>query len=200
VSAKSATPLDSAILSGVLDLARQAPGAHPEELKRSIGACLMAFDRGQAEGRVTDRLVRATFSALEQTARLRIDHVPNPFEPPHNLSWYFSACACPPDVRQFATRLSNSHIRVWSVAQNRSGWVILAQVFGASSQAEAVRAVELEADVPAKSLMHHAMSGAMKYTFAAQNVDRFMNDHARGLLEKQGRGHFVEIALDRRFS
>lgn len=175
-------------------------GKHGQALKESIGACALALDKGKVEGKVTDRLVRATFAAIERcTPQLRIDNIPNPFPAPHNLSWYFSACACPDDVRVFATRLSKGNNRVWSVAQATDGWKVLVQVFGAESQADAGRMVELEAKTPSLILKHHVMADASNFTFSAQNVDEFMHEHARVLLEKQGRGHFVELTLARRY-
>ena len=175
-------------------------GKHPQSLKESIGAFDLALSKGKVEGKVDSRLVRSTFSAIERvTPQLRIDHIPNPFPSPHNLSWYFSACACPDDVRVFATRLGKGHVRIWSVAQAADGWKILAQVFGSDSQKEAAGTMELEASVPKLSLKHHVLSGSSNFTMAATNVDEFMHTHARELLKKMGRGHFVELTLARRY-
>lgn len=85
------------------------------------------------------------------------------------------------------------------MAQAADGWKVLIQVFGAESQAEARRMVELEAKVPSMALKHHVMAQADNFAFQAQNVDEFMHEHARKLLEKQGRGHFVELTLARRY-
>ena len=192
--------MDCALLSGVIALARMSPGRHSASLRESLGAFDLALSKGKAAGKVTDRLVRATFSAIERvTPNLRIDHVPNPLPSPHNLSWYFGACACPTDVRVFATMLGRGHFRVWSVAQASDGWKVLAQVFGADSQAEAAATAELEAGVAKLRLKHHALSTVVPMKLTAANIEEFMHDYARTLLEKQGQGHFVEYTLARRY-
>ena len=192
--------MDCALLSGVVALARMSPGRHPEPLRASLGAFDLALSKGKAEGKVTDRLVRATFSAIERvTPKLRIDDIPNPLPSPHNLSWYFGACACPDDVRVFATMLGKGHFRVWSVAQAMDGWKVLAQVFGADNQGEATKTAEIEAGVPKLRLKHHALTSIDSFKLTAANVEEFMHDHARVLLEKQGKGHFVEFTLARRY-
>lgn len=158
------------------------------------------MEKGKAEGKVTDRLVRATFSAIERvTPNMRIDHVPNPLPSPHNLSWYFGACACPDDVRVFATMLGRGHFRVWSVAQAADGWKVLAQVFGADNPSEAADTAELDANVAKLRLKHHALTTVEPYRLTASNVDEFMHEYARELLKKQGSGHFVEYTLARRY-
>lgn len=178
-----------------------APGKHSDSIKEAIGAFDLALSQGKAVGKITERAVRATFSAIERiTPNLSVDNVPNPFPAPHNLSWYFSCCACPDDVRVFATMLSKGNIRVWSVAQDREGWKILAQVFGAESSAEALRFVEQDSSVPSLRLKHHVFAGSSRFNMTAQSVDAFMHEHARALLEKNGKGHFVEVSLDRRYT
>jgi hypothetical protein len=188
------------LLSGVLDQARLAPHRHPESLKKSIGAFALALESGKAVGKVDSRTVRSTFSAIERyTPQLRIDHLPNPFPSPHNLSWYFSACACPKDVRVFATALSAGHVRVWSVAQAADGWKVLAQVFGATSAADARDSIGLETPVAAGRLKHHYLASVESFPFSAAAADELMMSQAKVLLEQQGRGHFVELTLARRF-
>jgi len=185
----------------VLGLARLAPEQHPQALKESIGAFALALDSGKAVGRVTDRVVRSTFSAIERyTPQLRIDHVPNPFPSPHNLSWYFGACACPDDVRVFATMLGKGHVRIWSVAQAADGWKVLAQVFGADSQEDANETIRLEAGVPSGRLKHHYLDAMTTFPMSALEADGLMATHAGIKMEKHGRGHFVELTLARRFA
>jgi hypothetical protein len=181
-------------------LARMSPGRHNEALRESLGAFDLALSKGKAEGKVTDRLVRATFSAIERvTPNLRIDHVPNPLPAPHNLAWYFGACACPDEVRVFATMLGRGHFRVWSVAQAADGWKVLAQVFGSDTQGEAAQTAELEASTAKLRLKHHALSAIEPFKLTASNVEEFMHEYARVLLAKQGKGHFVEYTLARRY-
>jgi len=174
---------------------------HSESLKKSIGAFSLVLDSGKAVGRIDSRIVRSTFSAIERlTPQLRIDHIPNPLPSPPNLSWYFGACACPKDVRVFATILRNSPIRIWSVAQAADGWKVLAQVFGASSGAEAVRTMALETKVPSGRLKHHHLDASVSFPLGVAATDQLMQDQARVLLEQQGRGHFVELTLARRYA
>lgn len=130
---------------------------------------------------------------------MRIDHVPNPFPTPHNLAWYFNACACPEDVRVFATMLSKGHFRVWSVAQAADGWKVLAQVFGDDNQSGAKATAEIEAKVPSLRLKNHVLAGIEPFKLTVSNFSDFMHRYARELLAKQGNGHFVELTLGRRY-
>lgn len=179
---------------------KNAPGRHSEALRESIGAFDLALSWGKAEGKVTDRLVRATFSAIERvTPNMRIDHVPNPLPAPHHLGWYFGAVAVPTEVRMFATMLGRGHFRVWSVAQDAGGWKVLAQVFGADNQTEATQTAEVEASTARQRLKAHTLTAIEPYKLTAANVEDFMHDYAKELLAKQGSGHFVEYTLARRY-
>lgn len=188
-------------MSGVVGLARLAPGRHNDALSNALGAFDKALSSGKLpDGQVTERLVRSTFSAVERiTPKLSVDSVPNPFPSPHNLSWYFGACACPDDVRVFATMLSKSHLRVWSVAQAKDGWKVLVQVFGDTTQGNAQSTVEIETRVPSKRLKRYTLASIEPFAFKASNVELFMHDYARYLLRRLDLGTFVEITLGRRY-
>jgi len=199
---RDATVLDVALLSGVVGLAKHAPGAHSPKLAASLVAFDSVLSAGKvAQGAVSDRLVRAAFSALERvTPQLRTDMVPNPLPPPHNLSWYFCACACPLEVRAFATALRRKHTRVWSVARAENGWLILMQVFGATSKADAEKTAALECQMPAKRLRQYAVGTVKSFgDFKPRAIEEFMHEHARGLLQRESLGDFVEISLLSRY-
>ena len=180
-------------------------GAGPVH-RKSLALSLGAFDKALASGKlpenqITDRLVRATFSAIEKAQpKLRIDSIPNPFPSPHNLSWYFGACACPDDVRVFATMLGKGHLRVWSVAQDKTGWQVLVQAFG-DTKSNIASTVEIETRVPSKRLKGYVMAAVEPFSLKAANIKDFMHDHARTLLARyQGEaGHFVQVTLARRY-
>jgi hypothetical protein len=173
---------------------------------KSLALSLGAFDKALASGKlpvghVTDRLVRATFSAIEKiTPKMRIDNIPNPFPAPHNLSWYFGSCACPDDVRIFATMLGKGHLRVWSVAQDKGGWQVLVQAFGDTVSGSA-STVEIETRVPSKRLKGYVLAGVENFKFKAANIDSFMHEHARTLLARHQdeSSHFVQVTLARRY-
>jgi len=181
---------------------------HGKTLNLSVSATssIAAFDKAlesgrvPASGKVTDRLVRSTFAAIERgLGEIDVDTVPNPLPKPHNLAWYFNRCTCPTEVRQFAVALHRFHLRVWSVAQTADGWNVLVQVFGAPDKtAGAVQAVDLEARMPLKRLQHFALREIHPYKLDAQNVELFMHQCAKGLLEQEGLGDFVEVELVRR--
>lgn len=200
-NSRDATALDVVLLSGVVGLARHAPGAHSPKLAASLVAFDSVLSAGKvAPGAVSDRLVRAAFSALENvTPQLRTDMVPNPLPAPHNLSWYFCACACPLEIRAFATALRRKHTRVWSVAKAEDGWRVLMQVFGATSKADAEKTASLETQVPAKRLRQHAVGSVKSFNLKPRAVEDFMHEHARGLLQREGLGDFVEISLQSRY-
>jgi len=184
-------------------LARGTGAIHGKSLALSIGAFDKALSSGKLpDGQVTDRLVRATFSAIEKiTPKMRIDSIPNPFPAPHNLSWYFGACSCPDEVRVFATMLGKGHIRVWSVAQDKGGWQVLVQAFGDTVSGNAASTVEIETRVPSKRLKGFVMASVEPFAFKAENINLFMHEHARTILAKhQGEtGHFVQVTLARRY-
>lgn len=186
-----------------MGLARGTGAIHGKSLAQSLGAFDKALSSGKLpEGQVSDRLVRATFSAIEKiTPKMRIDSIPNPFPAPHNLSWYFGACACPTDVRVFATMLSKGHLRVWSVAQDKGGWQVLAQAFGDSISGSAASTVEIETRVPAMHLKGFVLASVEPFSFRARNIDLFMHEHARTLLARHQdqTSHFVQVTLARRY-
>lgn len=159
---------------------------------------LIALDSGKAEGAVTSRTVKATFSALERyTPSLGVDQLPNPFPYPHNLSWYFGSCACPHDVRVFATMLGKGHLRVWSVAKDELGWKVLTQVFGASSQEDAVATVKLDSGLPSTRLKHFYLKSVGPASLDPSAVDGLIRPFTKR--DPQDLGVFVEVNLGRRF-
>lgn len=184
------------MLSGVVGAAAKHSGSN---------TVLVAFDKAlvdgklPATGKVTERVVRSAYASLERSStKFSIDNIPNPLPPPHNLSWYFSCCTCPPEVRQFATMLGHGNIRVWSVARDLHGWFILAQVFGAESPEEAVGIVELQTRLPVHRLRNHVLDTISPFSMEPQNIENFMHEHAKNILKRKGLGTFVEIFLERR--
>ena len=169
----------------------------------SLGAFDKALSSGKLpEGQVTDRLVRAAFSAIEKALpKMQIDNIPNPFPPPHNLSWYFGACACPDDVRVFATMLGKGYLRVWSVAQDKGGWQVLVQAFGDAISGSASSTVEIETRIHSKRLKGFVMAGVAPFEFSPRNIDQFMHTHARTLLARHQNdsSYFVQVTLARRY-
>lgn len=150
-------------------------------------------------GKVTDRLVRSAYAALERSStQMSVDRIPSPLSPPHDLSWYFSVCTCPSAVRQFATMLGRGNIRVWSVARDLDGWLILAQVFGADNDADAVNTVELSTRLPITRLHTHVLSRIEPYKVDTDKIESFMSDYAKNAYKKQGVGTFVQLFLERR--
>lgn len=185
-----------ALLSGIVCLAK-ANGV--------VNDAFVAFDKALSEGRVpasgrvTDRIVRSAFASLGRSPiKLSIESVPNPLPAPHNLSWYFSSCVCPDEVRQFATMLGRGHIRVWSVARSIEGWFVLAQVFGEDSKESATKSVLLETRVATKRLKNHALAAVAPFDLDPKTVEGFMHKHAKAMLSKHGVGTFVELFLERR--
>lgn len=166
---------------------------------------LAVFDKALTEGKlpatgkVTERIVRSAYAALERSStKMSVDSIPNPLPAPHNLSWYFSSCVCPGEVRQFATMLSHGNIRVWSVARDLQGWFILAQVFGAKDDQEAVSMVELQTRLPVHRMKNHVLDTISPFALEVKNVEDFMHDHAKNILKRKGLGSFVEVFLERR--
>lgn len=150
-------------------------------------------------GKVNDRVVRAAYAALERSStKTSLDNIPNPLPAPHNLSWYFSSCVCPADVRQFATMLGRGNIRVWSVARDMNGWYILAQVFGAKDGKDAVKTVEIETRLPVHRLKGYTLDTISPFELEASNIENFMHDYAKNILKTKGLGTFVEVFLERR--
>ncbi len=187
------------LLSGVLSIARKA--ATTKSLKASFDMFDKALSTNKVpvEGKITERLVRSAFSALvKANIGLGVRHLPNPFPSPHNLSWYFGACTCPGEVRSFATSIRHRPLRVWSVAQAAEGWRVLVQVVGEDTSLAAEATVGLECKSPALRLRQHALGSIKSFPMKADNVEAFMHECARGLLAREGLGHFVEVSLDRR--
>ena len=184
------------LLSNVLEASRN----HRNDLSPTLAKDLAIYDKAFSKGKnvsdyVNNRVVRATFSAVEKAVpQLSLDKLGNPFNSPHNLSWYFNACACPTDIRSFATRIGKQHVRVWSVAQTADGWKVLAQVFGSSTQLEATKALELETRVPALSLKKHSLSVISGISINAASKE-VLAGYMRSLIDRVGNGHFVEVSL-----
>lgn len=184
------------LLSGVVGLAKAAgvTGGAFETFDKALTA-----GKVPAVGQVTDRIVRSAYASLERSStKMSLDSIPNPLPPPHNLSWYFSACTCTPEVRQFATMLGKGNIRVWSVARDLNGWFILAQVFGAESDKDATSMIELETRLPARRLKSHVVASIAPFKLEVKNVEAFMHDYAKNILKRKGLGTFVELFLERR--
>lgn len=189
------TALDAFLLASVLEASK----GHREKLSADTAKNFSTFDKAiekkAAEGKVSGRLVRAAFSATESIVpQMAMDRVSNPFVSPHNLSWYFGNCVCPQEVRLFATRIGDSHIRVWSVAQDREYWRVVAQVFDASSAAEARQAAEQNSRVPAKSLKNHTVDEIGSYKVSGA-LDPSAIEYSKVLLDRAKQGHFVEVLL-----
>lgn len=167
-----------------------------------MNATFDAFDAALASnklpvtGKVNERLVRSAYAALERlTPWVRPANLPNPLPSPHNLAWYFGVATCPDEVRGFATRVGHRNVRVWSVANDGLGWVILAQVFGAGTEQEAARAFELQAQVPLKSLRQHAMSTVLPTPISLTDVSAYPHEGVKKALMAGGLGHFVTVSL-----
>lgn len=191
-----ATPLDVVLLSGVVGLAK-ASGVTASAFETFDKA--LTAGKVPVSGKVSDRVVRSAYAALERSStKMSLDNIPNPLPAPHNLSWYFSSCACPPDIRQFATMLGRGNIRVWSVARDMDGWYILVQVFGTEDSASAVKAVELETRLPVQRLKGYALDTISPFELEASNVEKFMHDYAKNILKNKGLGTFVELFIERR--
>lgn len=186
------------ILSGVISQAKAAG----QPLVASMEAIDNAYKAGKvpASGKVTGRLVRSAFASLSRTpVQMNVDLIPNPFPSPHNLTWYFSQCICPPEVRAFVTMLGRKNIRVWSVGHTVEGWMVLAQVFGEDSGKEAVKTVELESKVASRRLQKHTLSSIEEYKLVPKaGFEDFMHEHAKLILKHQGLGNFVELSLERK--
>ena len=181
-------------MSGVVGLAKAAG---------ITGGAFETFDKaltlGKTEGKISTRVVRLAYASLERNATsFALDKIPNPLPAPHNLSWYFSSCVCPGDVRQFATMIGRGNIRVWSVARDLDGWFILAQVFGADSDEEAVNMVELETRLPVHRLKGYVLDTISPFDMDMKNIESFMHDYAKNILKRKGLGTFVELFLERR--
>jgi hypothetical protein len=166
---------------------------------QSLNASFEGFDRALSSGKlpgtgkVNDRLVRSAFSALERlNPKVRVADVPNPFHDPFNLNWYFGLCACPDEVRAFATTIGRKSIRVWSVAEHGGAWKVLAQVFGDPA------ALVPAADAAQKRLNKFHVSSVQPTQYRPANVNAFAHEFTRGLLQKQdGTGQFIEVHLRR---
>ena len=184
------------LLSSVL----QASQNHRKVLSPSLAKDLAIYDTAFSKGKnvsdyVNNRVVRATFSAVEKLVpQLSLDKLENPFSSPHNLSWYFNSCTCPTEIRAFATRIGKQHIRVWSVAQDASGWKVLVQVFGTATQIAAAKALELETRVPALALKKHALGGITDINVKPAGKAQLAS-YVLSLIERVGSGHFVEVSL-----
>jgi hypothetical protein len=186
------------LLSAVVGLARGVAK------KPSVEGSFRAFDKALQSGRVptsgkvTDRVVRAAYSALERSyPGFSIERVPNPLPKPHNLTWYFGHGNVEDEIRAFATGINRKFVRVWSVAKVQDGFRVLAQVFGATGGPDAAKMVEIETRMPAKRMRRYIVTGVSSFTMKPANVESFMHEVARGLLERQGLGDFVEVSLDR---
>ncbi len=184
LAARDKTALDAHLLESVLKITLPFRG----KLSAATAENFRVFDKAVAKqvvvGKVDDRIVRAAFSAAESIVpQMAMDKIPNPFVAPHNLGWYFGNCICPKEVRVFATRLGGQHIRVWSVAQDRDYWRIVAQVFLADSIGEAKLNAEQNSRVPSKSLKNHMFEA----------VDGYSVTQAE--LAQAKEGHFVEVLL-----
>lgn len=191
-----ATALDTVLLSGVVGISKATSDG--------VGV-LATFDKALAEGKipadgkVTERVVRSAYAALERSStKMSVDSIPNPLPAPHNLSWYFSCCNCPAEVRQFATMMGHGNVRVWSVARDLQGWFILAQVFGADNQADAVSMVELQTRLAVHRLKGYVLDTISPFKMEPKNIEQFMHDHAKNILKRKGLGTFVEVFLERR--
>lgn len=186
------------LLSGVVGLARGVSA------KPSVTASFQAFDKALQSGRVptsgqvSERLVRSAYAALERSyPGFTIDRVPNPLPKPHNLSWYFGHANVEDEIRAFATNINRKFIRVWSVAKVEDGFKLLAQVFGASGPTDASKMVEIETRMPAKRMRRYVMTDCSGFTMKSANAESFMHEVARGLLQREGLGDFVEVSLER---
>lgn len=182
------------LLSGVVGLSRRV--TKTEELDASFGAFDAALASGKlpTTGKVSDRLVRSAFAALERkNPSLQMADVPNPLPAPHNLAWYFGSCACPDEVRAFATQVGKKNVRVWSVAQDTTSWRVLAQVFN-GHQADLLQAT----DTARGRLKAYTLQSVNTFKMEPRNVSAFTHDFVRGLLGKQTLGEFIEFHLSRR--
>ena len=157
---QDSTRLDAVIMASLLTHAKSAGSESLELLSR-------AFSEGAVpeRGMMTKNTVQAAYSVLSARMAKALDAVENPLPAPHNLSWYFRSCACPQDVRHFATRLSKHDVRVWSVAQASAGeWKVLVQVEGAESKNEAVSSVAGSSLRPSKALRNRIVSSVNAVT------------------------------------
>ncbi len=186
------------LLSGVVGLGRGI--AKKPSVEGSFAAFDKALQSGKlpTSGKVTDRLVRSAYFALERShPGFNLAQVPNPLPKPHNLTWYFGHADVEDEVRAFATGINRKHIRVWSVTKVQDGYKLLAQVFDAGNSKDAAHSVELESRMPAKRMRHFVISAVESFDLKTTNAEAFMHEVARGLLERQGLGDFVEVTLAR---
>lgn len=185
--------LDTVILSSVVSVARHVLGANASET-------VVSLDRAFAEGRVnadkvTDRLVRATWSPVQRVAAAAMSEVANPFPSPHNLSWYLGTCTCPDEIRMLATSLRNVNTRVWSVAQTVDGWSILVQV---GPGADPVAQVAQLLPVPVKKMRKYRLDSVTEVANLAlpwEQTKTFIHKHAKSLMDK-GVGTFVLVDME----
>lgn len=94
--------------------------------------------------------------------------------------------------------IGHGNIRVWSVARDLDGWFILAQVFGAENDEEAVNMVELQTRLPVHRLKGYVLDTISPFDMDTKNVESFMHDYAKNILKRKGLGTFVELFLERR--
>lgn len=153
---------------GVLDANRPA-----SEAKATFQTLKAAFEDNRVNAaKVSRRTVKAALSALEaavdsDSIRVRHDLVTNPFQSPHSLAWYFGTLRMPIELRAFVADLTGRAVRVWSVAQNETGWLVLAEnLIQDGSRASAV--LDSEAKRAARKFKEYAIKEVRAYSGASE--------------------------------
>ena len=158
--------------------------------KVSLDKLDSGLKNGKAVGKINDRLVRAALTCCPTGYE-----VPSPFEAPHNLQWYFNRFTGPMEMRVFATSLTKSYLRVWSVAQDRAGWSVLVQASGMDSVAKAKEAVEIEARMPSKRLRGFVLRGVESFDVKDKVMKEWIEEYAKRAITASDLGHFVQLQL-----
>lgn len=161
----------------------------------SVELIASAFQNGTipSSGAVLKRGVQAAYSVLSAKDNECAASLPNPFEAPHNLSWYFRTNDAPIDVRHFATRLGRGHIRVWSVAQSADeDWKVLVQIFSADTKNEAVSEVAAAALRPCAALKNRVLQDVAITATPKVNLPSVFH---RNEFSTKPEGHFVELTI-----
>jgi hypothetical protein len=173
----------------VLAAAKVNPLVQPDSMA-SLNKLDAALSSGKAANKINDRLVRSALTCCSAGFE-----VPNPFDAPHNLQWYQNRFTGNMEVRVFATALTKSHLRVWSVAQTRAGYSVLVQVLGQDSAKDASETATLEAAMPSRRLRGFRLEGVDSFNVKDKVMKEWAEENAKRLLMASDLGHFVEIQL-----